>query len=120
MVKQAMSLQQIMAWTTAVSYIITRTDIIRIDHWPCNLGGHGDGHPDCTRTPIIAWGAGVQKPNTVEPTGHDDFSAEWDLNSYQRNDIKQADIAPLMVSRWIWDHDTGCYYQHFFRHLWLV
>jgi phosphatidylinositol glycan class N len=61
-------------------------------------GGHGDGHPDCTRTPIIAWGAGVQKPNISHPTGHDDFSADWDLSAVQRNDIKQADIAPLMVS----------------------
>lgn len=62
------------------------------------IGGHGDGHPDNTRTPIIAWGAGVQNPNVSHPTGHDDFSAEWGLNAYQRNDIKQADIAPLMVS----------------------
>ncbi|KAI8581187.1 hypothetical protein K450DRAFT_233511 [Umbelopsis ramanniana AG] len=74
------------------SYVFTA------DHGMNNRGGHGDGHPDNTRTPIIAWGAGVQKPNTVHPTGHDDFSAEWDLNSYQRNDIKQADIAPLMAS----------------------
>jgi len=74
------------------SYVFTA------DHGMNNRGGHGDGHPDNTRTPIIAWGAGVQNPNVSHPTGHDDFSAEWGLNAYQRNDIKQADIAPLMAS----------------------
>ncbi|CAI2192337.1 9713_t:CDS:2 [Funneliformis geosporum] len=63
-----------------------------------NLGNHGDGHPDNTRTPIIAWGAGVNKPNKTHPIGHDDFSADWHLDEVQRNDILQADIAPLMVS----------------------
>ena len=61
------------------------------------LGNHGDGHPDNTRTPIIAWGAGVNKPNKTHPTGHDDFSADWNLDQVQRNDILQADIAPFMV-----------------------
>ncbi|KAJ2957288.1 hypothetical protein NQZ79_g6967 [Umbelopsis isabellina] len=74
------------------SYVFTA------DHGMNNRGGHGDGHPDCTRTPIIAWGAGLKNPNVSHPTGHDDFSADWDLSAFQRNDIKQADIAPLMAS----------------------
>lgn len=62
------------------------------------IGAHGDGHPDNTRTPIIAWGAGIKGPNTVHPQGHDEFSADWQLDAYSRHDVKQADIAPLMVT----------------------
>ncbi|CAG8567590.1 14753_t:CDS:2, partial [Acaulospora colombiana] len=71
--------------------------IFTADHGMSNRGNHGDGHPDNTRTPIIAWGAGIKKPNKTHPTGHDEFSEEWGLESVQRNDILQADIAPLMV-----------------------
>ncbi|KAF9134927.1 Glycosyl phosphatidyl inositol anchor synthesis [Mortierella sp. 14UC] len=74
------------------SYVFTA------DHGMGNRGAHGDGHPDNTRTPIIAWGAGIQGPNKVNPQGHDEFSADWRLNEYSRNDVKQADIAPLMAS----------------------
>ena len=77
-------------------------------------GSHGDGHPDNTRTPLIAWGSGVAKPVVVVPAaeggggggggggerapGHEDgFSADWNLNHIQRNDVSQADIAALMA-----------------------
>lgn len=59
------------------------------------IGGHGDGHPDNTRTPMVAWGAGVRKP-IHSTAGHDEFSAPWGLTNVQRDDILQADIAPLM------------------------
>ncbi|KAI8968021.1 Phosphatidylinositolglycan class N-domain-containing protein [Mycotypha africana] len=72
------------------SYIFTA------DHGMNNRGAHGDGHPDNTRTPIIAWGAGIRKP-ILSGLGHDDFSAEWGLSELQRDDIRQADIAPLMA-----------------------
>ncbi|KAI8639449.1 Phosphatidylinositolglycan class N-domain-containing protein [Parasitella parasitica] len=72
------------------SYVFTA------DHGMNNRGGHGDGHPDNTRTPIIAWGAGVRKP-IKSHLGHDEFSAPWGLNHIQRDDIQQADIAPLMA-----------------------
>ncbi|KAI9475586.1 MAG: Phosphatidylinositolglycan class N-domain-containing protein [Benjaminiella poitrasii] len=72
------------------SYIFTA------DHGMNNRGGHGDGHPDNTRTPIIAWGSGVRKP-VHSGLYHDEFSADWGLNSVQRDDIRQADIAPLMA-----------------------
>ncbi|RUS15550.1 LOW QUALITY PROTEIN: phosphatidylinositolglycan class N [Endogone sp. FLAS-F59071] len=74
------------------SYVFTA------DHGMNNRGAHGDGHPDNTRTPLIAWGAGIRKPNNTHPTGHDDFSGDWGLGEVQRNDVKQADIAPLMAS----------------------
>ncbi|KAF8977678.1 Glycosyl phosphatidyl inositol anchor synthesis [Entomortierella lignicola] len=68
------------------------------DHGMGNRGAHGDGHPDNTRTPIVAWGAGIQGPDKVSPQGHDEFSADWRLDDYSRHDVKQADIAPLMAS----------------------
>lgn len=74
------------------SYVFTA------DHGMGNRGVHGDGHPDNTRTPIVAWGAGIQGPDKVNPHGHDEFSADWKLSEYSRNDVKQADIAPLMAS----------------------
>jgi len=61
------------------------------------LGSHGDGHPDNTRTPLIAWGAGISKPSRNSPSGHDSFSMDWGLNHLSRYDVAQADIAPLMV-----------------------
>ncbi|KAF9956093.1 Glycosyl phosphatidyl inositol anchor synthesis [Mortierella alpina] len=72
--------------------------VFTADHGMGNRGAHGDGHPDNTRTPIIAWGAGVRGPNKVNPQGHDEFSADWKLDAYSRHDVNQADIAPLMAS----------------------
>ncbi|BFZ62935.1 Glycosyl phosphatidyl inositol anchor synthesis [Saitoella coloradoensis] len=73
--------------------------IFTADHGMSDFGSHGDGHPDNTRTPIVAWGAGVAKPDTANPIGHDDgFSDDWGLSAVRRNDINQADIAPLMAS----------------------
>ncbi|KAF9582958.1 Glycosyl phosphatidyl inositol anchor synthesis [Lunasporangiospora selenospora] len=72
--------------------------VFTADHGMGNRGVHGDGHPDNTRTPIVAWGAGIQKPDTINPQGHDDFSADWALGAYSRHDVRQADIAPLMAA----------------------
>ncbi|KAF9110209.1 Glycosyl phosphatidyl inositol anchor synthesis [Mortierella sp. AM989] len=72
--------------------------VFTADHGMGNRGVHGDGHPDNTRTPIIAWGAGVKGPDKTNPKGHDEFSADWRLDEYSRHDVKQADIAPLMAS----------------------
>ncbi|KAF7728109.1 Glycosyl phosphatidyl inositol anchor synthesis [Apophysomyces ossiformis] len=72
------------------SYIFTA------DHGMNNRGAHGDGHPDNTRTPIVAWGAGIRKPAKTGE-GHDELSIPWELSQWQRDDILQADIAPLMA-----------------------
>lgn len=72
------------------SYVFTA------DHGMNNRGGHGDGHPDNTRTPVISWGAGIRDP-IYSGLGHDEFSEDWGLSEIQRDDILQADIAPLMA-----------------------
>ncbi|KAI9678233.1 MAG: Glycosyl phosphatidyl inositol anchor synthesis [Caeruleum heppii] len=75
--------------------------VFTADHGMSDMGSHGDGHPDNTRTPLIAWGSGVAKPITVssdqQAAGHTEFSADWNLDRVQRNDVAQADVATLMA-----------------------
>jgi phosphatidylinositol glycan class N len=75
--------------------------VFTADHGMSDWGSHGDGHPDNTRTPLIAWGAGVATPNKTTSgmaPGHEDrFSADWNLNSIERHDVDQADVAALMA-----------------------
>ncbi|PNS16298.1 hypothetical protein CAC42_6405 [Sphaceloma murrayae] len=75
--------------------------VFTADHGMSDWGSHGDGHPDNTRTPLVAWGSGVSGPKTVErgfAHGHEDgFSADWGLDQVQRNDVAQADVATLMA-----------------------
>lgn len=76
--------------------------ILTADHGMSSIGNHGDGHPDNTRTPIMAWGAGFQAaPDEVValyPAGsHDEYSAPWGLSSSLRQDIEQASVAALIV-----------------------
>ena len=74
--------------------------VFTADHGMSDWGSHGDGHPDNTRTPLIAWGSGVAKPiitpGSVAP-GHDELSADWGLDHIQRHDVSQADVAALMA-----------------------
>ncbi len=97
------------------------------DHGMSNRGSHGDGQPVLTQTPIIAWGAGVNRPAHVSeeqlhwhvpPPVTDGFTGggmsplgpdvvvgwndatpkNWgQLHELQRNDVAQADIAPLIA-----------------------
>ncbi|TDL27113.1 PigN-domain-containing protein [Rickenella mellea] len=75
------------------SYIFTA------DHGMSNIGNHGDGNPDSTRTPLIAWGKGIRGPlpDTVI-SSHDNYSRPWGLDKFVRQDVEQADIAPLMTT----------------------
>ncbi|KAK2760236.1 Glycosyl phosphatidyl inositol anchor synthesis [Arachnomyces sp. PD_36] len=74
--------------------------VFTADHGMSDWGSHGDGHPDNTRTPLVAWGSGVAKPNTTPDglaPGHEDgFSLDWNLDHVQRHDVAQADVAALM------------------------
>lgn len=74
--------------------------VFTADHGMSDWGSHGDGHPDNTRTPLIAWGSGVAKPVTTPgqlAPGHDELSSDWGLDHIQRHDVAQADVAALMA-----------------------
>ncbi|KAJ7242589.1 Phosphatidylinositolglycan class N-domain-containing protein [Mycena haematopus] len=99
-----------MAHTTGHSYrpfsqeymnniqIVDDIYIFTADHGMSTIGNHGDGHPDNTRTPLVAWGRGIRGPlPDSSPSSHDSFSA-LGLNHLLRRDIEQADIAPLMAA----------------------
>ncbi|KAG1750445.1 Phosphatidylinositolglycan class N-domain-containing protein [Suillus paluster] len=73
--------------------------IFTADHGMSKIGNHGDGDPDNTRTPLIAWGRGVRGPLPDSiPSSHDDYSRPWQLDDLLRRDVEQADLAPLMAA----------------------
>ncbi|KAI9677762.1 MAG: Glycosyl phosphatidyl inositol anchor synthesis [Trizodia sp. TS-e1964] len=76
--------------------------VFTADHGMSDWGSHGDGHPDNTRTPLIAWGSGVATPLKANPGqkahGHEDnYSSDWNLDHITRHDVSQADVAALMA-----------------------
>lgn len=75
--------------------------VFTADHGMSDWGSHGDGHPNNTRTPLIAWGSGVAAPivnKSGTAKGHEDgFSSDWGLDHIQRHDVAQADVAALMA-----------------------
>ncbi|KAG0146153.1 hypothetical protein CROQUDRAFT_78074 [Cronartium quercuum f. sp. fusiforme G11] len=78
--------------------------IFTADHGMSNIGNHGDGDPDNTRTPIVAWGSGIKRANrSAQPTqafepSTDPYFDNWYLENRGRVDVEQADIAPLMAT----------------------
>ncbi|KAG1751768.1 Phosphatidylinositolglycan class N-domain-containing protein [Suillus lakei] len=73
--------------------------IFTADHGMSKIGNHGDGDPDNTRTPLIAWGRGIRGPlPDAIPSSHDDYSSPWQLDNLLRRDVEQADLAPLMAA----------------------
>lgn len=69
------------------------------DHGMTDWGSHGAGHPSETLTPFVTWGAGIKFPQNVSAQQYEDeFLKEWRLENWKRQDINQADIAPLMAS----------------------
>ncbi|XP_048219310.1 GPI ethanolamine phosphate transferase 1 isoform X2 [Perognathus longimembris pacificus] len=73
--------------------------IFTSDHGMTDWGSHGAGHPSETLTPLVTWGAGIKYPQKVSAQHFDDeFLKEWKLENWKRQDVNQADIAPLMAS----------------------
>ncbi|CEH15129.1 Glycosylphosphatidylinositol anchor synthesis protein [Ceraceosorus bombacis] len=88
--------------------------IFTADHGMSRKGNHGDGEPDNTRTPLIAWGKGINRPRplSVEHGEHrqqlewrheqrikDAYYQKWGaMDQMWRQDVEQADITPLMAS----------------------
>lgn len=79
--------------------------IFTADHGMSNKGNHGDGEPDNTRTPLVAWGSGLRGPRgggasqewRNEERKMDDYYSNWgQLDKLWRQDVDQADVAPLM------------------------
>ncbi|SCV03486.1 LANO_0G04434g1_1 [Lachancea nothofagi CBS 11611] len=70
--------------------------IFTADHGMSAFGSHGDGHPNNTRTPLVAWGPGIKKPVMNEVPVYDNYTQGWNLSQIKRNDVKQADIASFM------------------------
>lgn len=70
--------------------------IFTADHGMSAFGSHGDGHPNNTRTPLVAWGTGLNTPKINEFPIYDNYTESWNLGDISRNDVKQADIASLM------------------------
>ena len=64
------------------------------DHGMSDKGSHGSGDPTETQTPIVVWGSGVRSPVANEAGDHSPRS--WELDHLKREDIQQADIAPLL------------------------
>ncbi|KAH9887342.1 alkaline phosphatase-like protein [Cubamyces lactineus] len=92
-VKQVEELMAAFYCDNDTAYIFTS------DHGMSLIGTHGDGHPDNTRTPLIAWGKGVRGPlPDSEPSSHDEYSASWGLSHILRRDVEQADISAMMSS----------------------
>ncbi|XP_006816986.1 GPI ethanolamine phosphate transferase 1-like [Saccoglossus kowalevskii] len=73
--------------------------VFTADHGMTNWGSHGAGHPSETLTPLLSWGAGVNKAQQPNSDDYQDgFQQEWKLSHVKRCDVNQADIAPLMSS----------------------
>lgn len=79
--------------------------IFTADHGMSNKGNHGDGEPDNTRTPLVAWGSGIRHPKAreslqewrTEEEKKDNYYSNWgQLDQLWRQDVDQADVTPLM------------------------
>lgn len=71
------------------------------DHGMTDWGSHGAGLPEETMTPLVCWGAGVRGPQPAHLSNrvyHDGYSERWQLERYERVDVEEADITPLMAT----------------------
>ena len=74
------------------------TFMVTADHGMDDRKAHGDGNPDCTRTPYVIWGAGIRKAIKRDKKPLDeDTPSNWNLDHIVRRDISQINIAPLLA-----------------------
>uniref|UniRef100_A0A182N5A5 GPI ethanolamine phosphate transferase 1 n=1 Tax=Anopheles dirus TaxID=7168 RepID=A0A182N5A5_9DIPT len=71
--------------------------IFTSDHGMTDQGSHGAGDPLETETPFLAWGAGINYWQGVNP-GPDRSILEMDDKTIPVHHIHQADAAPLMAA----------------------
>ena len=69
--------------------------IFTADHGMTDWGSHGAGMAHETETPLLAWGAGVRRARNISAVESTSPTA-WALPHVERDDVEQADIAPLM------------------------
>ena len=76
------------------------TFVLTADHGMSRKGNHGDGDPDNTRTPLVAWGAGVPHAQILSRRRFvaSPYDQHWGLDHFARTDVEQADLTPLMAS----------------------
>ncbi len=82
--------------------------VFSADHGMSSKGNHGDGDADNTRTPLVAWGAGVRAARPADPkqdahrqeeAARDPaYYSDWATDGVHRLDVDQADITPLMAT----------------------
>jgi phosphatidylinositol glycan class N len=70
--------------------------VLTSDHGMSHLGQHGQSQLSVRRTPLVAWGSGIRKPQEFDGTNPSPGS--WQVEHLHRaNDIQQADVAPLLA-----------------------
>ena len=73
------------------------TFIITADHGMDLRRVHGDGNPDCTKTPLVIWGSGIRKPiYRAKKPPDEDTPSNWGLDNFVRQDVSQIDLTPLI------------------------
>ena len=73
------------------------TFIITADHGMDLRRAHGDGNPDCTKTPLVIWGSGIRKPiYRAKKPPDEETPREWGLDNFVLQDVSQIDLTPLI------------------------
>ena len=73
------------------------TFIITSDHGMNESHNHGDSHPSITRTPFIAWGAGIKHDKYIDEYINKNESNNIDFVKNIKYEISQIDI-PALIS----------------------
>lgn len=70
--------------------------IFTADHGMTDWGSHGAGDHEETMTPLVVWGAGIAGPSKTQSGNREESAILWGLSNFERKDVWQADVAPLM------------------------